>query len=173
METIPNELKERKTNINDLEKIMDIYRRAIKTMNEKGINQWDNLYPSEEIIQKDIKKGQMFVALLDKRVVSVFVLNQECDEEYGNGDWKFEKSKFCIVHRLCVDPEIQGRGIGMKTMLLIEKLLRQKGAQSIRLDAFSLNPNAIRMYEGLEYKRVGTANWRKGLFYLYEKNIDI
>jgi predicted GNAT family acetyltransferase len=39
------------------------------------------------------------------------------------------------------------------------------------LDAFSLNPFALRLYEKIGYVRVGEANWRKGLFYLYEKKI--
>ncbi len=50
-------------------------------------------------------------------------------------------------------------------------MLRDRGIESVRLDAFSLNPYALRMYEGLGYKKVGEANWRKGLFYLFEKNL--
>ena len=56
-------------------------------------------------------------------------------------------------------------------MLKIEKLLRDRGIETIRLDAYSLNPAALRMYDKLGYKKVGKAVWRKGLFYLFEKKI--
>jgi ribosomal protein S18 acetylase RimI-like enzyme len=57
-------------------------------------------------------------------------------------------------------------------MLMIEELLREKGVESIRLDAFSLNPVALGMYNRLGYKKVGEVIWRKGLFYLFEKKLS-
>ena len=56
-------------------------------------------------------------------------------------------------------------------MQLIEDILRTRGIETIRLDAFSLNPIALKMYEKLGYQRVGEVTWRKGLFYLFEKKI--
>lgn len=56
-------------------------------------------------------------------------------------------------------------------MELIESIIQSKGIETIRLDAFSQNPIALRMYENLGYKKVGEVNFRKGLFYLYEKKI--
>jgi hypothetical protein len=56
-------------------------------------------------------------------------------------------------------------------MIMIEELLRKEGIQSIRLDAFSLNPYALKMYGALGYQKVGETNWRKGLFYLLEKKL--
>ncbi|MOA35168.1 hypothetical protein D3C78_1565980 [compost metagenome] len=56
-------------------------------------------------------------------------------------------------------------------MLLIEDLVKQMGLETIRLDAFSQNPYALRMYEKLHYRTVGEVQWRKGLFYLMEKKL--
>lgn len=56
-------------------------------------------------------------------------------------------------------------------MIHIENELRKKNIETIRLDAFSENIYAIKMYEKLGYVNVGEANWRKGKFYLLEKKI--
>lgn len=57
------------------------------------------------------------------------------------------------------------------TLQLIEEYLRNKGIECVRLDAFSKNPSALRMYEKIGYRRSGEIYWRKGLFYLYEKKL--
>nr|WP_245251526.1 GNAT family N-acetyltransferase [Paenibacillus turicensis] len=113
----------------------------------------------------------MFIGVVANKIACAFVLNSNYDEEYINGDWKYGNESFSIVHRLCVNPDFQNQGIGTRSMVLIEKMLRKNGIKSIRLDAFSLNPSALRLYEKIGYVRVGEANWRKGLFYLYEKKI--
>ena len=33
------------------------------------------------------------------------------------------------------------------------------------------NPFATKMYEKIGYEKTGSAEWRKGLFYLYEKKL--
>lgn len=40
---------------------------------------------------------------------------------------------------------------------------------AIRLDVFSQNPFALKLYEKCGYAKTGTVNWRKGIFYLMEK----
>lgn len=56
-------------------------------------------------------------------------------------------------------------------MIKIEEILKTEGIQSIRLDTFSLNPYALKMYQTLGYQKVGEVKWRKGLFYLFEKQL--
>jgi hypothetical protein len=42
---------------------------------------------------------------------------------------------------------------------------------AIRLDAFTLNPGAIRLYEGRGYRKAGSVRFRKGMFNCYEKAV--
>ena len=166
-----NELKLRKANIKDLSNVIEVVKAAIEEMNKNDILQWDDLYPNKDILMQDILKNQMFLGEIDSKIASIFVLNQEYDEEYNNMNWQYKDMSFFIIHRLCVNPKFQNQRIGTKTMLIIEKLLRSEGIETIRLDAFSLNPFALKMYEKLGYTKVGEVSWRKGLFYLYEKKI--
>lgn len=161
----------RKAELKDLNIILDIFSSAIITMNNNNINQWDERYPTSMILEQDILNKQMYVGIKDNTIVSVIVVNSEFDEQYKNGKWRYDNEKFVVVHRLCVNPIYQNQKLGKNTMIMIEEVLRKKGIQSIRLDAFSLNPYALGMYDTLGYQKVGQTIWRKGLFYLFEKKL--
>lgn len=155
---------------NDLNIIYSMFRNAIDKMNESSIFQWDNIYPNKETLQNDIEKSQMYIGFINDKIVSAFVLNKECDKEYENGKWQYN-NEYLVVHRLCVLSEFQNCGVGTLTMKHIEKIAKTWGVEAIRLDCFTKNPYAVRMYQKLGYNTVGFADWRKGKFYLMEKSI--
>lgn len=163
-------LKYRKAIFDDLDEICDIVRNSIEVMERNHIFQWDDLYPVKADFQKDIEKNQLYVGLANDQIAVLYVLNQECDKEYESGDWKYKEEAFYIVHRLCVNPDFQNRGVARHTLLHIEKQLKSKRIYVIRLDVFQNNPYAIRLYDSLGYSKVGYADWRKGRFYLLEKH---
>ena len=100
------------------------------------------------------------------------MLNQECDDEYQNGMWLYPDANYYVIHRLCVSSHFQKQGIGTRTVQHIEEQAKNIGAETIRLDAFTLNPHALKLYEKLGYREVGIANFRKGKFYLMEKKLS-
>lgn len=155
----------------DFEMIASIFKKAINNMALHFIDQWDEFYPTKEILQSDISSRQMHVMTLNNRIVSVVVVNEEQSPEYESGDWKDKKGKIAVIHRLCVDPDFQHSGIGKDTVLLAEKMLAKKGYTSIRLDVFTQNFSALKLYRRLKYTQVGEVTFRKGLFYLFEKRI--
>jgi len=164
-------LQIRKAEYEDLNIIIEIFKNAIKVMNDNNINQWDDIYPTNEDLEQDVINGQMHVGIKDGEIVSALVINNECEEEYKNGSWRYDNDKFAVVHRLCVNPIYQNEKNGKDTMIKIEEILKKEGTQSIRLDTFSLNPFALKLYQTLGYQKVGEAKWRKGLFYLLEKKL--
>lgn len=155
----------------DLPVIWELYQAGIRGLLESGIFQWDALYPDQEILAEDVKKGEMYLGWLGEQLACAYVLNQECDPEYADGMWQYPGEPFRVVHRLCVDPACQGQGVGGQTMQHIEEMVRAAGVRVIRLDVFSRNPKALTLYENLGYCRVGHADWRKGRFYLMEKGL--
>lgn len=56
-------------------------------------------------------------------------------------------------------------------MLEVESMAMKNGIKAIRLDAFTENPIALRLYEKLGYNIAGYADWRKGRFALMEKKL--
>ncbi len=161
-----------KGKMSELENIVKVFKSAKEEMLRHQINQWDDIYPNEAILKADIENEELFVGKINNKIAVIYVLNQLCDEQYSNGIWKEKGENFKVVHRLCVNPTYQNRGIAKRTMDYIEEISIKEGKKAIRLDVFSGNPFALKMYEAVGYTIVGEASWRKGLFYLMEKVIN-
>ena len=155
----------------DLDTVCRIAADAVKHMEAQGIFQWDEVYPSREVFRSDILKGQMTLGTVGDETAVLYILNRDCDEAYQNGAWQYPDSSFFVVHRLCVDPAFQGRGIAAVTLAHIEDTLRNSGTETVRLDVFTENPAALSLYRRAGYHEVGTADWRKGRFLLMEKHL--
>lgn len=155
----------------DLHEICILFEKAIDLMEQQGIHQWDDIYPAKEVFLNDIEKNTLYVATENDKIIAVYVLNQECDEEYHQCEWNNPDESACIIHRLCVSSDFQNKGIGSKVLSHIENQIKDMGYTSIRLDVFSENPYALRLYEKNGYEKRGYADWRKGRFYLMEKTL--
>lgn len=153
----------------DLDEIFQLVGKAIKQMECQNIDQWDRVYPTKEDFSHDIKKGELYIGAHDKRIAVVYAINKECDEQYKNGAWQYIGENFNVIHRLCVSPDFQRKGIAHATLLHIENELAVLGVKAIRLDVFSENPHAVKLYSNSGYDQVGVAHWRKGEFLLMEK----
>ena len=140
-------------------------------MEKNNIHQWDEIYPDKAILEEDINKNLMYIGKIDNSIAVCFVLSEECDEEYKNGAWKYPDARFNVIHRLCVNPEFQNKGIATETMKYIENICKSEGYDSIRLDCFTENPYSRKLYDKAGYSVVGYADWRKGRFELREKKI--
>ena len=156
---------------NQTEEVFSVFSAAIKNMEKQGINQWDEIYPDKAIITEDIGRNQMYIGTIDEKIAVCFVLSEEYDEEYKNGKWQWPDARFCVIHRLCVSPDFQNRGIAAETLKYIENLCKSQGYDSIRLDCFTENPYSRKLYTKAGYSVVGYADWRKGRFELREKKI--
>lgn len=159
----------RKGNLSDINEVYLLFQAAINSMIKTNIYQWDEIYPNKEILQTDIKQQQLYVGIIENKIAVVYVLNKNCDPEYNDGKWNSVSDNFMIIHRLCVHPNFQNMGIAKNTLLHIEQQLKKDNVDSMRLDVYSKNPYALKLYNSLGYKTVGKATWRKGLFYLMDK----
>lgn len=153
----------------DLGAICALISSAIAEMERADIHQWDDIYPTKEDFLNDIIKKTLYVGTIDDDIAVVYAVNKDADEQYANGTWAYPDSEYCIIHRLCVNPKYQNRGVARETLGYIETTLRKNGTESIRLDVFTENPYALKLYRGNGYREVGTAHWRKGTFLLMEK----
>ncbi len=157
----------------DLDGIAALAGQAAARMVSQGIDQWDELYPIREDFEQDIIRGQLTVGMLGDEIAVIYTINGEYEPEYESAKWKDPDKPFCILHRLCVNPLFQNQGIARRTMEHIEQEAAAKGIRAIRLDVFSQNPHALKLYRNRGFEEVGTARWRKGLFYLMEKYLEL
>ena len=150
----------RKALKSDIEAISSLVAAAIAQMERNGIFQWDEFYPAKEDFLSDIENGWLYTGCENGGLCVVYAVNKECDEQYKNGRWKYPAAEFRVIHRLCVHPKHQNRGIARQTLAQVEE---------IRLDVYSENPFALALYQKNGYEKTGTADWLKGKFFLMEK----
>lgn len=155
--------------IDNLDTVSTLADAAIAQMERQGIMQWDEFYPTREDFRADIEAGNLYIGYDEDEAAVIYVLSQEFDEEYRNGHWKDETKSFYVLHRLCVHPKYQHQGIAGLTMEHMERSLKAQGIEAVRLDVFTQNPYALKLYDKCGYQNVGMAHWRKGDFYLMEK----
>ena len=98
----------RKATYDDIPALMEIFRKARGIMRESGnMNQWNDSYPSEEIVRKDIENGHCMVLCLDNgqsKVIATMTFIPGPDPTYAviyDGKWP-DDSPYHVIHRIAV-----------------------------------------------------------------------
>ncbi len=105
----------RNTKLEDLDRVMEIYRMARSFMAEHGNpNQWGKEnWPPRELIVKDIQERRSYVCVESKKVIGVFYFEYgtDIDPTYRiiKGQWIGEDT-YGVVHRIASDHSIKGIG---------------------------------------------------------------
>jgi Acetyltransferases len=157
----------------DLSDILDIISKCIMYMESQGIYQWNMLYPNSDILESDIKREDCYVLKDNGKCIAYVAINEEQSPEYSHINWGTDGRKVLVIHRLSVHPEYQGKGIAKKILRFIEELAIKNDYSCIRLDAYSGNETALKLYENFGYRKVGQVYFpfRDLPFYCYEKQI--
>ena len=152
--------------------VMKLLERATQRLDELGIHQWDSVYPDAGTITADIQNGTLHALMNGDKLAGILVLNEYQDPEYNDVQWAHTDEKPLILHRLCLDPDYQGKGISKLMMTHVEEYARKNNYQSIRLDAFAENWISLKLYESIGFSIQGMVHFRKGQFYCFEKSIS-
>jgi GNAT superfamily N-acetyltransferase len=145
---------------NDVDAVMEIIRLCVLQMRAAGSDQWDDIYPSREILDADAHAGNLYV-LKDADVTGAIVLNEAQAPEYAELAWGLQDARPLVVHRLCVDPGRQSAGAGRQLMDFAENLAVTTGYLSIRLDTYTGNQTAMAFYQRRGYQLVGYVRFRR------------
>lgn len=151
--------------------VMNIIQEASEHMEANNIPQWDSIYPDRMTFENDIIENTLFGIFVENVLAGVMVLNCFQDKEYQDIKWKLNDNRPLVVHRLCISPKFQGRGLSKYLMHFAEEYARKNDFISIRLDAFKLNPVSVGLYRKLGYNERGSVNFRKGEFFVFEKEV--
>jgi len=162
----------RPAHADDLPRVGELLRDCVAGMRAAGIDQWDDVYPTPAMLGADVRDGALYVASAAARpVAAVFAIDEHQEPEYARVPWAARAGRVCVVHRLMVHPSCQGRGLGPLLMRFAESRARRLGYEALRLDAFTANPRALRLYAGLGYRDAGSVTLRKGSFRCFEKEL--
>ena len=108
----------RRSEIQDLDRIMEIYAYARKFMAEHGNpNQWGpTCWPPEDLIRRDIAAGCSYVCESNAgKIIGTFFFTQGPDieptyREITDGAW-LDGSPYGVVHRIASDGSEKGTGM--------------------------------------------------------------
>lgn len=103
----------RKTKLEELNEIMEIYANARTFMAEhKNPHQWKDSWPPEDLIKADILAGKHYVCMDGEQIAAVFYFAEETDPTYVriyDGAWKNEEP-YSVVHRIASSGIVKGAG---------------------------------------------------------------
>ena len=155
----------------EIPEILLLTQACARDMISRDIYQWNETYPSEEVLLGDIENGQLYVLLEASKIIGIIALCTEIDEEYKSVEWLTPDSRNLYVHRLAVHPNYQGKGHARTLMDFAEQFARDQKFISIRLDTFSQNKRNQHFYEQRGYTRLGDVYFPSQStypFYCYE-----
>lgn len=144
----------RKAVLEDLTEITHLIEKVKKMMEEEGNPQWNSDYPGEKEYRQDILDGGLYLEELDEKVAGFMAVNNLLSKEYEGVKWTTELPASGI-HRLAVNPCYRKQGIAGKLIAYAEELSYVQGMKSIRIDTFSLNYSAQRLFKSNGYHFVG------------------
>lgn len=145
----------RPAKISEIPNILSITRACALKMQENGIFQWNEHYPSEAAFAKDVERKELFVMEEENSIRGTIVVSTFMDEEYRPVQWLTPNGNSTYVHRLSVHPDHQGKGLAQRLMDFAEAYSKQHRFVSVRLDTFSQNKRNQHFYEQRGYQKLG------------------
>jgi len=155
----------------EIHKILAITKACAESMISQNIFQWNEVYPSKEAFENDLKRNELYVINYKEEIAGCISITPKIDEEYLLIKWLTPNKNNLYIHRLAVHPKFQGRGIAQQLMDFTEMIARKNKFSSIRLDTFSKNKRNQKFYELRGYQKLGNCYFpdqSEDPFYCYE-----
>lgn len=157
----------------DCERIWEIILQAKEQMRLAGKQQWQDGYPAQADIVRDVAAGYGYVLCTGERVVAYGAVSFDGEPAYEaiRGKWETEPP-YVVVHRLAVADEMKQKGMAKLFLLRVEELCRRKGVNSSRVDTNFDNVYMLRLLEKLGYRYCGKIMYVGGERLAFEKRLD-
>ena len=142
----------RKSCAADLPSLMPIFEEARRTIAALGIDQWQNGYPSDEVILADIGLGQSYVCQIDSKICGSFAMLESGEPTYDkiyDGHWLTgdDSRDYIAIHRVAISVSSRGSGLSGKIISFASDFAQKSGRKSLRIDTHRGNAVMRRMLE--------------------------
>lgn len=153
----------RKATIEDLESLLALYEQGRVAIARFGIDQWQNGYPAEADIRKDLKDDVLWVSEdpeMPGKIASVMALIFTGEVTYDvitDGQWLTgDTHNYAAIHRITVSPDFRNRGVAGQTMAFGKQMAKDAGFTSLRIDTHQGNLAMRGMLEKNGFTHCGT-----------------
>ena len=163
---IRKNLRFRKGTMGDLERIMELVADAQNWFSKQDIDQWQDGYPTREIISSDISGNENYIVELNGVAVATFVTsfaNEPTYDEIKGKGW-LNGNRYAVVHRIAVADEYRRKGIAREILRYTEELSAEQGIADIRIDTHRDNVAMRSLLKKLGYVHCGRITLTSGAF---------
>lgn len=158
----------------DIVSILSIVRSAQLSLRELGIDQWQDGYPSREVIEEDITHRVGYVMQDDKgEVIAYAAILLDGEPTYAqieDSEWHTE-NRYVVVHRLCVAANVRRKGVAIEMMRHATFVAQRQGIYAFRIDTHEGNIRMLSMLQKLGFEYCGVIYYDSGKRLAYDKKI--
>ena len=142
----------RKSDKSDIKFLMPIFDEARRTIAALGIDQWQNGYPSENVILADVELAQSYLCEADSRICGTFAMLENGEPTYDKiyeGHWLTgdDSRDYIAIHRVAISVSTRGSGLSGKIIGYAMDFAKSLGRDSLRIDTHRGNVVMRRMLE--------------------------
>ena len=138
----------RKAVQDDLPGMMALVKQAQAYIASQGIDQWQDGYPSEDILAEDICLGRIYVYDDDGAIASITVMTDEPEPVYNNieGEW-LSSEPYLTIHRMALDDSHRHSGLAAKIIEHAVEMAKSMNLSAVRADTHRGNKAMRRFLE--------------------------
>ena len=126
-----------KTKQSDLIYLMEIFHQAQAALKKINVDQWQNGYPSEQIILSDIDEEISYVVKNNNQIIAtaaIYIGNEPTYDKIYDGVWITDNKPYCVIHRIAVRDDYKGKNIASYLISYGKQIAQLNNAESIRID---------------------------------------
>lgn len=147
----------RRGTADDVERVMELVAEAQAWFAAQSIDQWQDGYPTRDIILSDIADKRSYIVEYDGVVVATFSVafdGEPTYEQIYDGAW-LNQNCYAVVHRVMVADAMKGKGVAREILSFTEELCGERGVRDIRIDTHKDNRAMRTLLKKMGYARCG------------------
>mgnify|MGYP003586234854 CR=1 FL=1 len=156
----------------NLSRIMELIGQAKAFLKNSGVDQWQNGYPDQACIERDIIGGKGYLCMQQGSIVGYLCIDFDGEPAYENlnGSW-LSSEPYVVVHRMTFDQQFRGKGLATQALVLTEELSRARGIRSFKIDTDNDNKIMKHLMQKNGFTYCGTICFDNSEKIAYEKLI--
>lgn len=156
--------------------IWEIILQAKAQMYREGKHQWDENYPTIQILKNDILKGWSHVLVQSDCPTDIIAYGavvfdgEPAYSDLRDGNWLSEQP-YVVLHRLAVADRWKRQGMAQRYMQAVADIALSHGIRSFRVDTNYDNLYMQKLFDSLGFRYCGRITYEAGQRMAYEKLI--
>ncbi|MCX4971255.1 GNAT family N-acetyltransferase [Streptomyces sp. NBC_00654] len=140
----------------DLPRLLKFRKDTSVWLGAQGIDQWSKPFPADHILAS-IRAGEVFMIKESpmRDAAATVTLDEDADERLWTASERAQPARY--VHKLTVDREHAGTGLGARILDWAGDEAARAGAKWLRLDAWTTNPRLHAYYRRQGFVHIRTS----------------